>query len=165
MVGEQTAAGGLSAVPRVLVDIAVSDYGRIRYDLALLLVLLVCIGSVLARHRSELSKLAAGTYLVTLALNVLVVEPSYFRYFMPVYPVLLLAALTLVAGPPGAEVPATRRVQPGLHHPSGADAPGLGARSSDRMQPPDDRVSAGVGAAPDGSPSPSSCDRRGAGSA
>lgn len=95
--GTHTTGQALGAIPQVVSGIGWDDYVYVRRDLVLVVVVVLCAISVLWRHRSEISALALGLWLATLALNVLDVVPSYFRYYAPIYPVYLLSAIALVA--------------------------------------------------------------------
>ncbi len=101
---------GVASVPWGLRYIGRADYGYLRADLTLLATVALFLVAVVWRRRSELTALAVGAALATLALNLLVVWPSYYRYFAPVHPLILLAGLALIvdlarrsartAGPP-----------------------------------------------------------------
>jgi hypothetical protein len=88
---------GIASLPWGLRYIARADYGTLRGDLALLAIVVLAVVAVLWRRRSELTALTAGAALATVVLNLLVVWPSYYRYFVPIQPLVLLAGLALVA--------------------------------------------------------------------
>jgi 4-amino-4-deoxy-L-arabinose transferase-like glycosyltransferase len=88
---------GASSVPWGLRYIGRPDYGVLRGDLALLAVVVLGVVAVVRRRRSELTALTVGAALATVALNLLVVWPSYYRYLVPIQPLIVLTGLALVA--------------------------------------------------------------------
>ncbi len=89
---------GLAAVPRVLRNMVHVDYRYVRaFDLLLIVIVVFAVVSAFWRFRSELSSMMIGMSASTLALAVLIVDPTYFRYFVPVVPLLVLCALALIA--------------------------------------------------------------------
>jgi hypothetical protein len=88
---------GLAAIPDVTWNIINSDLHRVRYDLVLMALLAVVTVSVVWRRRSEISALAAGAFLAVSALNIIEFWPAAFRYHAPIVPLLVLAAIALLA--------------------------------------------------------------------
>ncbi|GAA5181100.1 hypothetical protein GCM10023322_14970 [Rugosimonospora acidiphila] len=122
---------GFAAVPRVLRNMVHVDYHYVRsFDLLIIVILVFALISAVWRFRSELSIMLIGMSASTLALAVLIVDPTYFRYFVPVVPLMVLCVLALIfdltsarGGPPSRSTEAV----PGA---GGAPAPvGDGARA------------------------------------
>lgn len=88
---------GVRSVPWGVRYIAKADYHYIRTDLGLVAVVVLAVVAVLWRHRSELTALTAGAAVATGVLNLVVVWPSDYRYFVPIQPLIVLAGLALVA--------------------------------------------------------------------
>jgi len=88
---------GIAAVPAVTWNIVRSDVLQVRYDLALVALLVASTVAVVWRFRSEVSALAAGAFLVVTAINVVEFWPAAFRYHAPIVPLLVLAVVALLA--------------------------------------------------------------------
>ncbi|GIH13962.1 hypothetical protein Raf01_21340 [Rugosimonospora africana] len=89
---------GFAAVPRVLRNMLHVDYRYVRaFDLLLIVIVVFAVVSAFWRFRSELSSMMIGMSASTLALAVLIVDPTYFRYFVPVVPLMVLCVLALIA--------------------------------------------------------------------
>jgi len=95
--GAGTWSGVPAAVPRVIWSIVKADGWTISVDYPLVLLLIVSGVALLYRLRSPLVQLTLGLYLGTLLLNVLNTEPSNFRYYAMVVPMLALVAAAFVA--------------------------------------------------------------------
>ncbi|GAA5181110.1 hypothetical protein GCM10023322_15020 [Rugosimonospora acidiphila] len=120
---------GVRSIPWGIHYIAKADYHYIRTDLALVATVAVAI-LALWRWRSELVALTAGAAIATGALNLVVVWPSYYRYLVPIHPLILLTALSLIADfvarprrAPSRSVDAPAEIGIGR---SGPDVPRLG---------------------------------------
>jgi hypothetical protein len=88
---------GFAAVPRVLRNMVHVDYRYVRaFDLLLIVIVVFAVVSAFWRFRSELSSMMIGMSVSTLALAVLIVDPTYFRYFVPVVPLMVLCVLALI---------------------------------------------------------------------
>ena len=86
-----------ASAPRVLGWQMRVDYHYLRdLDLPLMLLIIVAAISIVYRFRSELSALLAGMGVVTVLMAVIIVDQTYFRYFVPLIPLLVLCALALV---------------------------------------------------------------------
>jgi len=90
-------SSGFAAIPEVTWNIITSDLLRVRYDLVLMPLLLTVTVSVVWRCRSEISALAAGAFLSVSAINIIEFWPAAFRYHAPIVPLLVLAAVALLA--------------------------------------------------------------------
>jgi hypothetical protein len=88
---------GLASVPTIIRYVLRIDYSYVRFDLVLTATVALAVVAVVRRFHSDLVALAFGMFAVTLALNVVVIWPSYYRYFAPAHPLILLAALGLLA--------------------------------------------------------------------
>ncbi len=88
---------GVRSAPWGVHYIAKADYHYIRTDLELVATVVLVVVAVLWRYRSELAALTAGAAIATGVLNLVVVWPSYYRYFVPIQPLIVLAGLALVA--------------------------------------------------------------------
>jgi hypothetical protein len=88
---------GLPSIPKVLRYILRNDYAYVRGDVLLLATVVLAVIAICWRWRSELAVLTAGAALTTIALNMLVIWPTYYRYMAPIHPLVLLAALALIA--------------------------------------------------------------------
>ncbi|WP_020522149.1 hypothetical protein [Catelliglobosispora koreensis] len=94
---EKFGVNGLVSIPKVLTWQIRVDYHYVRWlDMPLVIVIGAAILAVCWRFRSELSALLAGTGLVTLAMTVIIVDQTYFRYYVPLVPLLILCALALI---------------------------------------------------------------------
>ncbi|MFG1928467.1 glycosyltransferase family 39 protein [Cryptosporangium sp. NPDC048952] len=87
---------GIAAIPEVTENIIRSDLLAVRYDLALVALLVASTVAVVWRFRSEISGLAAGAFFVVSAFNVIEFWPAAFRYHAPVVPLLVLAVVALM---------------------------------------------------------------------
>ncbi|SHN47596.1 hypothetical protein [Cryptosporangium aurantiacum] len=87
---------GVAALPDVTWNIIHSDLMRVRYDLALVALLIAATVAVVWRFRSELSALAAGAFAVVSAINIVEFWPAAFRYHAPIVPLLVLAVVALL---------------------------------------------------------------------
>lgn len=137
---------GIGTIPDVIKHQMVVDFDRVTQNDAVVPVLVViAFGAALWRFRSELSALLVGMSVITGALSVSIVEPTYFRYFVPLVPLMVLTTLALLAdllghprrspsrsteGPAGEAVPSAD--SPPRPLPAGAPA-AVGGRS---WQPP-----------------------------
>lgn len=90
-------SAGLAAIPEVTWNIITSDLLRVRYDLPLMALLVLVTVAVVWRCRSELSAMAAGAFLSVSAINIIEFWPAAFRYHAPIVPLLVLAAVALLA--------------------------------------------------------------------
>jgi hypothetical protein len=97
LTGQVFHSSGLASIPKVLRYIFRNDYAAVRTDVLLLATVVLAVIAICWRWRSELAVLTAGAALATIALNVLVIWPTYYRYMVPIHPLVLLAALALVA--------------------------------------------------------------------
>ncbi|HEY2670083.1 MAG TPA: hypothetical protein VGJ07_06865 [Rugosimonospora sp.] len=89
---------GFAAVPKVLRNMLHVDYRYVRaFDLLLIVIVVFALISAFWRFRSELSIMLIGMSASTLALAILIVDPTYFRYFVPVVPLMVLCVLALIA--------------------------------------------------------------------
>ncbi|MFG1924888.1 hypothetical protein [Cryptosporangium sp. NPDC048952] len=88
---------GLAAIPEVTWNVITSDLLRVRYDLPLMALLVLVTVAVVWRFRSELSAMAAGAFLSVSAINIVEFWPAAFRYHAPIVPLLVLAAVALLA--------------------------------------------------------------------
>ncbi|WP_157018097.1 hypothetical protein [Cryptosporangium arvum] len=90
-------SSGLAAIPEVTWNVITSDLLRVRYDLPLMALLVLVTVAVVWRSRSELSAMAAGAFLSVSAINIVEFWPAAFRYHAPIVPLLVLAAVALLA--------------------------------------------------------------------
>jgi hypothetical protein len=94
---ERFGVDGIASIPTVLGYQAKSDFTYLRdFDIPLLVLLAAAVVAMLWRFRSELSALLAGTALVTVAMSVIIVDQIYFRYFVPLVPLMILCVLALL---------------------------------------------------------------------
>jgi hypothetical protein len=88
---------GLASVPTVLANLVGVDYKWVlRFETYLIIFLVVASVAAVWRFGSELSALLVGMAVPTLALTILIVDPTYFRYFVPLVPLMALAIVALV---------------------------------------------------------------------
>lgn len=95
--GAGTLAGVPATVPHVVWRIVRADLDFIRIDLVLMLLLGLALLGVILRIRSALAHVTIGAVLGTLLLNVLNTQPSFFRYYALVMPLLAVLAAAAVA--------------------------------------------------------------------
>lgn len=110
--GAGTLAGVPAAVPRVVWRIIWGDLTFIRADLVLMFVLGLALLGAILRIRSALAHVAIGAALGTLLLNVLNTQPSFFRYYALVMPLLAVLAAAAVADLVRERAPAQAVPQP-----------------------------------------------------
>ncbi|WP_020519002.1 hypothetical protein [Catelliglobosispora koreensis] len=85
---------GIDSVPVVIGGMLRVDYEYLRrLDIFLIALILLTIVAVIWRWRSELSVLLTGMTLATAAMTVIIVDPTFFRYFVPLLPLMILCTL------------------------------------------------------------------------
>lgn len=103
--GAGTLAGAPAGVARVAWRIVRAEVWFAGNDYPLVLVCLLAVVGIAWRYRSTLSQLALGTLLGTFLLHLLNTEPSNFRYYSIVFPVLAVLATAVVAQLFGSATP------------------------------------------------------------
>ncbi|HEV2088267.1 MAG TPA: glycosyltransferase family 39 protein, partial [Cryptosporangiaceae bacterium] len=114
---EEYGASGVEAVVRVTAGLIRSDLLGLRFDLVLCALLALAAVAVVWRFRSELSVLAAVSFVVVSAIYVIQFHPSSFRYQVPIIPLLGLAVIALMAdvwGPRKRRPSRSTEAAPGL---------------------------------------------------
>ncbi len=134
---EQYGATGLKAVYKVTAGLIRSDLLGLRFDLVLCALLVLAAVAVGWRFRSELSVLAATSFVVVSAIYVIQFHPSAFRYQVPIIPLLGLAAIALMAdvwGPHKRRPSRSTEAVPDLPE-AAPDALGAAGSAADGPQP------------------------------
>ncbi len=104
--GAKTVSGIPAAIPRVLSKLVRAEGFWISGDFALTVLLLLAAFGMLRWLRTPLAQLTFGMVLGTVVLNVLNAQPSNFRYYSNVMPLLAILATAVVADLVGLRPPA-----------------------------------------------------------